>query len=846
MALNHWATFYNDAYNTALFTITEFLADTLKIHEGLNEIGYGSVNITAELADQLDLVVGMTFFMETLERKYFIKNLIYSGDSRVVTIEFEDEAARWSWVDAGNNQYYGSQSPALFMAKMINLADPSAKTIYWDADTHTLEPVTAILEGGSCLDNMRSISKWSRTYFSIVRSYNPRTGAVGLIKIGSFIESLRDSFVYGQAVYGAAVYGSTNQRSVSEYRAANTIYYVNQLNALSSYTYPTVSSSIGALDANNEKGYGITYLITAQALDSVSEGLDSNPQFCFIEDITETSTGTEAFNRLIIEGGGLFPLVNQSGAKVLSQIPGSVGKVIEAPLNLGALFQTGNYYAPNGYWKPKPAYDTTGKYWYIQHPNSTLPQTRTKRVKYQEVVPVSASDADLKSAATTLYSIGTYILNKFKSPIQTYAITTVGRPATLKCGSIVRVQYQGKVTNSYGTVTYKDIDTFYYVTGLDISYDSGNNPHIRLTISNTGEEEISVDTVVVSLAEEIKKLKFTVQPSITYKEWTSPVQVITGTTAPNTGRQFDFTFRTDESIASINEMIANIYVMRLRQVNLTLTDVLNTGDGGGVTNGETNVTDHPATTYDIEFGADFMFDHRHEINSIQVTGVLDQFKVYPITPMERLDGFIPSDGSAAYRPLEFWVGGDNYGLNNDLNKFYGRFVYSTAWIEANINRGGFRVMTSDVLKWPETNSSGAINPKRGQVYGFPPAKGTAKVSISKAQVVGSKAGILTHKLNIPKHTHASVASALSQIIKDDDPANMATGLVCRFNNLAVPLVKDASGSTAYIDVYRPVLSNLVAASFKGKWQKLSIACTNGRAEVFATVEARMTVIPIKA
>jgi hypothetical protein len=93
------------------------------------------VEITAELANALQIYVGQKMFLESTERMYYVKNIIFSADKQTTVLELEDEVALWSWTDAGNN-FYQLVTPPMFIARLIAEVDAVPATeIYWDNNT---------------------------------------------------------------------------------------------------------------------------------------------------------------------------------------------------------------------------------------------------------------------------------------------------------------------------------------------------------------------------------------------------------------------------------------------------------------------------------------------------------------------------------------------------------------------------------------------------------------------------------------------------------------------------------------------------------------------------------------
>lgn len=207
--------------------------------------------------------------------------------------------------------------------------------------------------------------------------------------------------------------------------------------------------------------------------------LEGNDAICLITLLTELEDGAELVNRLVPFGAG--DDLENSAFTIRGSTYGSFGSA-------------GN---PNWF----TVYPTSG-YGVIDwnYSISTLGyRQRDAVVQFQDIGPISNTDADHEAAADMLAFAGMRWLEKYGIPHKFYDLAVTKLPSAVYAGTSVRVIYYEEDTD--GTVLH-DINTDLYVLNVSTAYGNDGSKSYGLTVGTVDRFPTSEGEMVAARIEE--------------------------------------------------------------------------------------------------------------------------------------------------------------------------------------------------------------------------------------------------------------------------------------------------------------------------------------------------------
>lgn len=207
--------------------------------------------------------------------------------------------------------------------------------------------------------------------------------------------------------------------------------------------------------------------------------LEDNPYICLITSLTELEDGAELVNRLLPFGAG-EDLENSAFTIAASTYT-----------SLGTPGQPDNFavYTSSG----------TGIIDWNYSISALGYRQREAVVQFQDIVPISNTDADHETAANMLAFAGMRWLEKYGIAHKFYDLAVTQLPSTVYAGTSVRVIYYEEDTD--GTVLH-DINTDLYVLNVATGYGNDGSKAYSLTVGTTDRFPTSEGEMVAARIEE--------------------------------------------------------------------------------------------------------------------------------------------------------------------------------------------------------------------------------------------------------------------------------------------------------------------------------------------------------
>ncbi|MDQ3539958.1 MAG: hypothetical protein M3440_04660 [Chloroflexota bacterium] len=219
-------------------------------------------------------------------------------------------------------------------------------------------------------------------------------------------------------------------------------------------------------------------------------------------------------------------------------------------------------------------------YWYLEDSASvTANGARTKVVKFDEVIPLSNSTAEIVSAANTLYGVASAWLRQYANPAEFYDATIASLrhidPDTgqkrIRPGQTVRLQWTGVVSDESGTRLWRSVDATVYVMGFTRSFDDTGADAWSLELSTTDRHLAGAGDAIAGAIEDIWAIKTAMKP-YTYREIHGPyVESIAA------GSNARFLVDFDDSVTYLHQAKLRVRKRRVK------SNVSGASDGGGQT-----------------------------------------------------------------------------------------------------------------------------------------------------------------------------------------------------------------------------------------------------------------------
>jgi hypothetical protein len=207
--------------------------------------------------------------------------------------------------------------------------------------------------------------------------------------------------------------------------------------------------------------------------------LESNDSICLITSLTELEDGAELVNRLVPFGAG--DDLENSAFTIRGSTYGSVGTPGTA--------------------SDFTVFPTSGKGvidW--NYSITTLGyRQRDAVVQFQDIGPISNTDADHEAAADMLAFAGMRWLEKYGIPHKFYDLAVTKLPSAVYAGTTIRVIYYEEDTD--GTVLH-DINTDLYVLNVSTAYGNDGSKSYNLTVGTVDRFPTSEGEMVAARIEE--------------------------------------------------------------------------------------------------------------------------------------------------------------------------------------------------------------------------------------------------------------------------------------------------------------------------------------------------------
>lgn len=232
--------------------------------------------------------------------------------------------------------------------------------------------------------------------------------------------------------------------------------------------------------------------------------------------------------------------------------------------------------------------------YFIADSTSATTYGRVDRVvAWNEIRPVTNSEADLQNAANALYDIATAYLQKYKNENDAYTLSAVNVPSTLRVGDLVRVIYNGVAELENGKVGWLNVANNFYVTEIAENFDQSGEPQVTISISANGEAVIGDTEVIYDIVQDVQTLKLRTQPTQTY--FSRSFDTIMMQNNANTDARFRVPLGAE--ILAVNEVYAEITIRPIAQASVTASvTVTSTNAAQGVHISGLSVTTTSTTT----------------------------------------------------------------------------------------------------------------------------------------------------------------------------------------------------------------------------------------------------------
>lgn len=185
-----------------------------------------------------------------------------------------------------------------------------------------------------------------------------------------------------------------------------------------------------------------------------------------------------------------------------------------------------------------------------------------RTVPFNDIRPITNSEADIIQASRCLYVAASAFLRNFSYPSEVYELECVGLPSTALVGDLILLDFRGVVEKANGNLAYLTVSNRpFFIVEKETSWDQEGVPKYRLTISTNGEGDVQITDVMASVMQDIEKFKVHPDPTQTYVSAPSPTLPITNT-IPVT---FRFTIGTN--VLYVNELKIRFSVMPLRSLS---------------------------------------------------------------------------------------------------------------------------------------------------------------------------------------------------------------------------------------------------------------------------------------
>lgn len=275
--------------------------------------------------------------------------------------------------------------------------------------------------------------------------------------------------------------------------------------------------------------------------------LESNANICLITHLEEIEDGAELKNRLIVYGAG-DDLANSS-----------VNMLATASYTGGPVYGQFSVY-PGNNWIDYNYSLTTLNY-----------RKREVMVQFEDIAPISNTDADMGEAADMLIEAGMRWLERYGIPHKFYSLDVLQLPWAVQPGQTIRVIYYEE--DADGTVVH-DINTDLIIINIATTIEDGGGIRHRLTVSTTDRMPTSSDEEVANRIEKssIYQTQTQLGPSVNTLSYTD---------------EFDDTkvatldFWTGPEIAQIQQVLLRFQVLPLRSTVKSIAGASTTTPSGG-------------------------------------------------------------------------------------------------------------------------------------------------------------------------------------------------------------------------------------------------------------------------
>lgn len=458
--------------------------------------------------------------------------------------------------------------------------------------------------------------------------------------------------------------------------------------------------------------------------------------------------------------------------------------------------------------------------YYLEHPTAVVTYGIIERVLFfNDIRPITNSDADLTEAANTLYALGLSYLNKFAAPFEVYQVDCLGVPE-LRPGDIVLIDYRGVVHTRQGEVSTAFLDRqAFYVLKVTTSYSDGGATY-SLTISTNGEQEGSLDSVVANAVREIERFKAHPQPSITYFAKASPTLPI------NNARPVTFNFSIGPEALAANSMELEFHLMPLRSP-ASVTEL-----AGGVIDTETSDAGAAIVTAaaggaivasSVTGGGEISNDQtaisQRALASAKSGSGSDLYHKHA----ETLQDATPLSTSSLY---VYDIGGGEVGLA----VFGGLVGKALAMHSISSPAGGLYDHTHPI----GNHNHGVSLPAHTHQVNVPAH--THAVDITNH----------THRINLAAHSHGLTFGVVEDTLTPTTVTVTVNGLaVATYTNKGTGTVYagNVSGAGVFACDILPML--LASSDWRTRQHQIQFICVSGQGEVFAQLHGRMTIQPIQ-
>ncbi len=244
-------------------------------------------------------------------------------------------------------------------------------------------------------------------------------------------------------------------------------------------------------------------------------------------------------------------------------------------------------------------------YWYIADAASVaLHEARVRVLPFNDINPLSNSDADVANAADALYDKASAYLQWYKDEHITLNVSARRVPWALKVGDKIRMVYRGVVTQRGEAYKWVDLDALYWVMDRVDAIGTDGAADTKLTLSNLGRRQIDDAQIIIGALQQIKVMQTFVQPflgreSYVYREELAPSHVVT---CP---------VDIDNGVLYLNSCRLTVQTRPLRS---TITATVAAGGGNSAASSKTTADSDATSTTPADQTSYSNTDHTHNVS----------------------------------------------------------------------------------------------------------------------------------------------------------------------------------------------------------------------------------------